>query len=227
MVSFLENYFFEIIVLILGLILIFLLVFLFRKSTKKEGTFLFLKTSDEFEQEMKNLMTKEMRRIIGQLNEDIQSFATATFETYKKEVTFLPKKIEEHLSELSQFNQILKEKLSMEMEKRIEEFERNLSETQTLLLREIEGKAKESLDKISQDIKDFYLGALKPLTKKIEEVEKEIENYKREKMKEVEEKIFEIIKKVAKKTIGKTLDLSAHEKLVMEALEKAKKEKIL
>jgi hypothetical protein len=32
---------------------------------------------------------------------------------------------------------------------------------------------------------------------------------------------------VAKKTIGKTIDLSTHEKLVMEALEKAKKENLL
>lgn len=227
MLSFLENYFFEIIALILALIIIFLFVFLFRKTTKKEGTFLFLKTSKEFEEEMKNLMTKEMRRIIGQLNEDIQSFATATFETYKKEVTSLPKKIETHLSELSQFNQILKEKLSMEMERRIEEFERNLLETQTALLREAKEKTNESLNKISEEIRDFYFSALKPLTKKIEEAEKEIENYKKEKMKEVEEKIFEIIKQVAKKTIGKTIDLSAHEKLVIEALEKAKKEKIL
>ncbi|TSC75986.1 MAG: Uncharacterized protein G01um101430_156 [Parcubacteria group bacterium Gr01-1014_30] len=62
------------------------------------------------------------------------------------------------------------------------------------------------------------------INKKVEEVQGEIEDYKKKEIGEIDQKIYQILSKVAKKTIGKAIDLSDHEKLVMEALEKAKRE---
>lgn len=228
MATFFQNYFFQItLLIILGLIIIFLFAFLFRRTSKGEGNFLFLKTSKEFEEELKNLMAKEMQKIIDELNQDVQSFATATFEAYKREVSSMPQRIDQALTQFFQFNQVLQERLSKEVEKKIGEFEKNFLETQRILLEEARKRTDQLSAKLGEDIKGLYSSALRPVIKKVEEVEREIENYKKEKMKEVEEKIYQIIRDVAKKIIGKTIDLSTHEKLVIEALEKARKEKIL
>ena len=67
-----------------------------------------------------------------------------------------------------------------------------------------------------------------------EEVNKElvasrekIKAYELQKIKELDDKVYQILGAVAKKTIGKAIDLSTHEDLVLEALKRAKKEKLL
>jgi len=54
--------------------------------------------------------------------------------------------------------------------------------------------------------------------------QKEIEDYRAERLKKVEDQIYEIIQNVSKVVLGKTLSLEEHEQLVMDALEKARKE---
>ncbi|MEX0621371.1 MAG: hypothetical protein WD187_00015 [Candidatus Woykebacteria bacterium] len=54
-----------------------------------------------------------------------------------------------------------------------------------------------------------------------------IKAYRDQKLKELDSKVYQVLSQVAKKTIGRTIDLSDHEELVMQALEKAKKENLL
>ncbi len=54
-----------------------------------------------------------------------------------------------------------------------------------------------------------------------------INAYREAKIKELDDTVYQVLAQVAKKTIGRAIDLSSHEKLVMEALEKAKKEKLV
>jgi len=54
-----------------------------------------------------------------------------------------------------------------------------------------------------------------------------IKAYREAKIKELDDTLYQVLSQVAKKTIGRAIDLSSHEKLVMEALEKAKKEKMV
>lgn len=66
---------------------------------------------------------------------------------------------------------------------------------------------------------------------KIEEdykrVEKEIEDYKKERLQKVEDHVYDIIQNVSKLILGKTLSIEEHERLILEALNKAKQEGVI
>lgn len=66
---------------------------------------------------------------------------------------------------------------------------------------------------------------------KIEEAfrnaQKEISDFKTDRLKIVEDQIYEIIQNVSKIVLGKSLSLQEHEQLVIDALEKAKKEEVI
>jgi len=79
-------------------------------------------------------------------------------------------------------------------------------------------------DELAQKFGGIYQSAKGTLNNKVAETEKEIDSYKRQRFEEINRKMYQLLAKVAKETIGKAIDLSDHEKLVMESLEKAKKE---
>lgn len=65
------------------------------------------------------------------------------------------------------------------------------------------------------------------MAKELTAVQESIRDYRITKIKELDDTVYQVLAQVAKKTIGRAIDLSSHEKLVMEALEKAKKEKMV
>lgn len=68
----------------------------------------------------------------------------------------------------------------------------------------------------------------KIVEQKIEEefsqTQKQVNEYKTQMLKKIENDIYEILKNVTKEALGKALPLADHEQLILEALEKAKKE---
>ncbi|OGH22094.1 MAG: hypothetical protein A3F31_00110 [Candidatus Levybacteria bacterium RIFCSPHIGHO2_12_FULL_38_12] len=83
-----------------------------------------------------------------------------------------------------------------------------------------------------QDFKDVLrqetLVSQKVVAEKIQQeydqIQEDVKAYKQEKLKQVEDSLFALLKKVSEETIGKTLSLEQHEELVLEALERGKKE---
>ena len=57
-------------------------------------------------------------------------------------------------------------------------------------------------------------------------MEKEIEAYKQARFKEAEAMVTKIVQKVSQEVLNKAINIEDHEKLVVDALEKAKKEGI-
>ena len=170
-------------------------------------------------------MEQEEKKAAAALNQNIQAFTGQLIEFYGKEISAFPIKMEEQLSRINKVTDEIQDKLLKETENKIAEFSNTYFKGQDLLFQEIKNKTEELSKNIAEEIHWLYQASLEPLSEKIVQVEKNIDNYKKEKIKEIDEKIYQIIKQVAKKTIGKTIDLSFHEKLVMETLEKAKKEK--
>jgi F0F1-type ATP synthase membrane subunit b/b' len=80
------------------------------------------------------------------------------------------------------------------------------------------------INEVAQEFIKIYQTAKETLNQKMAQTEQDIENYKRERLKELDKKIYQTIGEIAKEIIGKTIDLSTHEKLVIRALEKAKRE---
>ena len=217
-----QNIFFILFFILAGLIIAVCLD-IFRLLRKKEGEFplpkdfakngLFLKISEDFQKKLEGLIGQEIQKAISEFSQqasnEIPNLSKFSLEAQKK----FSENAENKISEL---NQTAKKELA-----KIQEI--NLK-AHDLLINEVKGESAELLKDIAQKFSQIYQSTSETLNKKVVEAESEIENYKKERFKEINRKIYQMIGEVAKKTIGKTIDLSEHEKLVIEALEKAKKE---
>lgn len=219
---------FSILVIILIALQVFaLLIFLifYFSSKRKEKQSLLHPLVKQFEKQLNILMEEEFKKIIFKLNENVEIFTKELIEAYKKEVSLLPTKIEEQFAKINKFNELIENKIFQETEKNIKELNQTYLEGQKFLFQEVKNKTEELNKNITEEIHWLYQETLKPLNERVLEVERDLENYKKEKIKEIDKNIYQIIIHATKKIIGQSIDLSLHEKLVIEALEKAKKEK--
>src|SRR4030042_4913980 len=99
----------------------------------------------------------------------------------------------------------------------------------SVLNREVSSETKEKvsqlLPSLQKELEQIPRMVEEKLSQEIARVDKEVETHKQQKIKQLDTQIYQIISEVAKNTIGRSVDMSTHEELVMEALEKAKKEK--
>ncbi|MBI2621945.1 MAG: hypothetical protein HYW63_04880 [Candidatus Levybacteria bacterium] len=99
------------------------------------------------------------------------------------------------------------------------------------IYKDIETSAKSDFTKYKDIIQKQTFDAERIAEQKIKEeyekLESEIKELRQKKLNELNSEIDNIILNVSKEVIGKSLDLSAHENLIIEALEKAKKEKVI
>lgn len=97
-------------------------------------------------------------------------------------------------------------------------------------LKSLEQIAGSELDEFSKNLKketldsQVFIGAR--INEEFEKKQKEIEEYKSQRLKAIDENINKIIAKVAQNVLGRAIPLEEHEQLVLDALEKAKKEEV-
>lgn len=124
------------------------------------------------------------------------------------------------------------EKLSYDLlnsyQKELIELKENNIKTMNIISKDIENSTISELKDFKEILKKETFESQKIVEGKIEDAyriaQKEIEDYKIERIKKVESQIYEIIQNISKMVLGKTLSREEHEQLVMDALEKAKKE---
>ncbi len=213
-------------VIVLAAVLFFVVSYLRSAGKEKEGT-LYLKISKEFEQQMEGLMAKQLRESVMGLNKKIQLFNEEIIESYKREIASFFRGAEGEFSKISNFNKSVQDELKQEVEKKIAEFDAGFAQARGMLFQEARERTAELGKDLSGQASRAYRSAAESLKERDAEIKKEIENYKKEKMEELDKEIYRIIGEVAKNTIGKTIDLSSHEDLVMDALEKARREQVL
>lgn len=213
-----DNQTFSIISISLGafvitvIILFCLDIYYLTKRPKEEKDILSLKFSEKFLLQLEKLISQEIKRAVSEIN---QKITNAAMEDYKKQIDIFFQEAENNITD---WNQTTK--------KEILKFSNICSRAEDLILQAAKNKAGELGKGLDEKIDRICQSASETINQKIVQTEKNIEDYKKEKLKEVDQKIYQLIGEVAKKTIGKAIDISDHEQLVMEALEKAKKEKI-
>lgn len=124
------------------------------------------------------------------------------------------------------------EKLSYDLlnvyQKELADLKENNIKTMNIISKDIESATIAELKDFKEILKMETFASQKIVEGKIEEdykiVEKEIVDYKTERIKKIEDEIYNIIQNVSKEVLGKTLSREEHEQLVMDALEKAKRE---
>lgn len=94
----------------------------------------------------------------------------------------------------------------------------------------IETSTIEEIKKFKDVIEQATISSQKIVKKKIDHeyslAKKDIDTYRQSELRVVDERIYEILEAVSKLVLGKAIELSHHEELIIESLEKAKKEAI-
>lgn len=154
----------------------------------------------------------------------------------KEKVLLQLLELEKEKLEIQQIFERIK-KISLEF---LEELENQKKEIITDLKGKLEGELENYQKEIGkivtmfeENVKVLNEKILKEFSQKLEKnvgeilasFHRELENYKKEKFKEIDEKVFEILESTLEKVGAKVIDFSVHQKLIFEALEKAKKEK--
>jgi membrane-associated HD superfamily phosphohydrolase len=228
------------------LILLLLLKFsLTQKGKEKELTF---KISESFKNALEDMVRKETKKTLFEIQKKIlEEF----LQQEREQITAIYQKaseiIEQQKKQISDFYQKIEEKrenLETAMKKETEDFiysilkekdfvsKKMLEINETLekegeaILKEMRIKSENLSEEFSRKISQIFNLLFEDLKTKISEKENEIEEYKKRKLEEIDREIYRIIIEVAKKTLGKVIDITDHEKLVIEALEKAKKDRI-
>lgn len=183
------------------------------KKEKEEKDVISLKFSEGFLLELEKMINQETKKAISEIS---QKIADEVIESYKEQIAVFSQEAENKIANWDEItnNEILK-------------FSNTCSQAEDSILQGAKKRTDELSKGLDEKIGRIYQMATKSINQKIAQTEKNIEDYKKEKLKEIDQKIYQIIEDVAKKTIGKAIDLSTHEELVLQALEKAKKEKIL
>jgi hypothetical protein len=195
-----------------GSLFILDIYFLIKSSKKKEEdkNVVALEFSQKFFLELERIIAQEIKRTFSEIN---QRMIEELLTVYKKEVAEFSQSAER---KMIGFEEVTK--------KEVLKIANISSETQDLILKEIKKKNEELMKNLDEKINQIQKIAFQSLDQKISQTEKIIDEYKKERLKEIDRKVYQLIGEVAKKIIGKTIDISTHEELVFQALEKAKKE---
>lgn len=150
-----------------------------------------------------------------------KKFNTKSDEALKEQIEFLASQQKKILEENSKdLVKGYKESLEELREQNINVF-KNIS-------KDIERDAVSEIKDFRQVLEKETLVSQKVVGGKVEEeykkIQEELVEYKKEKLQEVDKSIFALILSITKVVLGKSLSIEDHEQLVLEALEKAKKE---
>jgi F0F1-type ATP synthase membrane subunit b/b' len=155
------------------------------------------------------------------------------------EITFsqdqLRNSFEEHLKEASAKSAVKLEGISEEFLKSYQNTLINLRNNNIKIIsnisKDVENTTRSELQNFGEALKKETIDSQKIVDKKIEEeyekTEKELESYRTEAFKKINDQIYNIIQNISNEILGKSISLQDHEWLIINALEKAKKQGLL
>jgi F0F1-type ATP synthase membrane subunit b/b' len=120
---------------------------------------------------------------------------------------------------LDTYQSSLKE-ISQESQKTLTQVSKGFEEDLKKQTEDFRLTAKSLETSLQKQIQDFHNSLLPTL-------EKELESYKTERLKQIEEMVVEITQKASQEVLNRSIPQSEHQKLIIESLEKAKKEGVL
>ena len=99
-------------------------------------------------------------------------------------------------------------------------YQNSLKQVTDNSLKDFKSVTHELQDGLKKQVTDFQKSVLPGL-------QKELDEYKQGKMKEADQRVHQVVQKVAQEVLNKSLSLEDHQKLIIDALEKAKREGII
>lgn len=217
---------------VLGIALI-VVAFLYLKTLKKLDRLHKREVKLEEETHKKALLLIQNSR--GKAYEIIQDANKKAFEILKnaasvtdKSKSVLEKELEEVYKKQVEDLGITSNELLDDYQKLLQDAKKDSLNMVKNISKSIEMSALSEVQDFKEVLRQETLASQKVVAEKIEQeynqIEEDVKEYKAQKLKEVEDSIYSLLKRVSEETIGKSLNLEQHEELVLEALEKAKRE---
>jgi F0F1-type ATP synthase membrane subunit b/b' len=123
------------------------------------------------------------------------------------------------------------DEISKKSENEINELDNNIILLLTNIYKDIELTTQQDLEKYKEALRQQTFEAQQMAEKRMQEeyqkLEKEIEERKQERLASLENNIYKILTNVSKDIIGRSLDFSSQQDLILKALSDAKKEGVL
>ena len=203
--------------------------FKLRRANKKIGE----KNADE-EKRWKDLETKaqnDYQEIITIANKKASEIIAQAMQVNHDSVKTFEDSVSTMLqNQKSNIDQESKE-IAKKHESEINELNNKIITLLTNVYKDIESATRTDLESYKNVIKQQTFEAEKLAQERMkteyEKLEKEIAERKQQRLQQLEENIYKILNNVSKDVIGKTLDLTTHEDLIVKSIEKAKKEGVL
>ncbi len=145
--------------------------------------------------QMQDQLNQGIGQTLAESKLNIQTITRTNLEIYEKQLLELNRELEQHSLEL-------KKRLLDESTKKIDEIADVVPNQLLEMKKEIDTKIEEKLSSVDAQVSD----------------------YREQKLKAVDSRIYQLLIEIAKKVVGRSIDPSSHEELVVRALEKAKKE---
>ncbi len=186
--------------------------------------------SQDFQQKIEQSLDDEAKNTISLFQAEMRRVSEDVLHNYKSrfedEINRLKESYAGFFEKIARENEKIKSELSDLLRQELLKYK-----DESLGLKDfLTAETQKTLDVWLQDVNEKIAAIYQPLEtsvkEKVTEAEKQIEYHKKEKIREIEEKIHQIIEKVIEDVAGKTIDLSTHEELIQQALEKAKREKL-
>ncbi len=157
-----------------------------------------LEDTQAFSQATKILMEKELKDVSDRQLKSLDSTSKGLLEMYKNVIA---KEEDKNVETLESFSKDLKSELVTEVEGFKDILHRETIETQQMVEQKVNAEFKKAIDEIS--------------------------SFKAKRLKKVDDNVFRILVLVSKDVFGKILSMDEHQRLVLEALQKAKESKDL
>lgn len=209
-----------------------LAVLIFLKKKEKEKTqkisshsqiifpqspFFTVSVSEKFQKDLEALILNQTLHNLSVAKEKILKDAEKIAQLYQDEVQRI-------ISDLK----IKKQTIENEVESLLENLSEELKAEKNILsqkgTQKIEEEIKNLFLVLKEDLKKAFSKYEEEVIKEINLAKKEIQDYKNLKKKEIDEKFYETLNQLTKSILGRVIDVSTHEDLVLKCLEKAKRE---
>ena len=167
-----------------------------------------LQISDKFKNELQERINRELETNMSKAMEMVQDTTKDITEEYKK---YLASIAEQQAGTLNSTVQRQMNTLS--------QITASVGESAKEQIQSLNGLIEKELSNVREQI-----GA--SVKEEVEQVRGEMKQYKEEKVKEIDKQIYQLVSEIAKESIGRALNTSEQQEIVLNSLEKAKAEKV-
>ena len=206
---------------------------------KKEG-----KIDTNYHQIVDNALAKERKILEDATNEADQIITGAQYirlasketvdQAMQKMVADIQKEAVNTSNSLLNISNTSKETVNQTMQKMVSDIQKEAVVTTRDFMNSYQTSLKQLASQSLKDFQNVVKGLEIDLQKQIKDfhetllpnLEKELEDYKQARLKQTEQTITRIIQQVSQETLNKSISLNDHQNLLIESLEKAKKEGI-